>query len=132
MADFTDEEAKCLLDSFKWLNVKPKGDTPEELVEWMKCFTQGYGGTELKVDTSDINHGPRVSPAVAIQQPRISIFTGELPLGKSDTAYDMWLYEVRCLMMEKSILSIPYHKLSDAHSEARLVESLCVLVPLLT
>jgi len=96
MAEFTNEEAAQLLDCFRCLRVKPHSDTPEDLASWMKEYVTSSGGGEVKVETATVT-----TPAIAIQQPRISTFTGETPVGKGDTHYDMWRYEVKCLMAEK-------------------------------
>lgn len=40
---------------------------------------------------------------VPIQQPRISFFSGEN--AKGELAFDLWKYEVKCLMMDKSYSS---------------------------
>lgn len=59
----------------------------------MKCF-----GVEKFGVKPDIR---RCQPSVAIKQPKISVFTGEVHVGKVDTDYDMWRYEVKCLIAGK-------------------------------
>lgn len=55
----------------------------------MGCFGVKFG---VKPDIR------RCQPSVTIQQPKISVFTREVHVGKVDTDYDMWRYGVKCLM----------------------------------
>lgn len=121
MAEFTEDEAKLLLDSFRRLKLKPHADTPEDLASWLKSYAASNVEGEVKEEIDreesknvegevkedrDRKESKKVQPkasdlAVAIHPPRLSVFTGEKPVGKGDTNYEMWRYEVKCLLSEK-------------------------------
>ena len=94
----TDEEAKQLIAAFNKLKLKPKADTAEDLAAWMEDIVHS------KVKTDPDPHGPASaskSPAVQSHVPRISFFTGEPPKNATESTYDLWKYEVKCLMSDK-------------------------------
>jgi hypothetical protein len=95
MAEFTSDESKKLIEAFKTLAIKPKFDSPQELSDWLVSHASAASDKEVKQE--------QVTPPVttmAHQPPRISLFSGE-PQKQSDTPYDLWRYEVKCLMTEK-------------------------------
>ncbi|MES9879827.1 MAG: hypothetical protein ABW185_03010 [Sedimenticola sp.] len=84
--EYSDEEVKALVDSFKALGVKPKADTPEDLKAWMSDLV-----------ASGMLKGPKVEPFPHITPPppptylpKISYFSGT----SKDAEYDLWKYEV--------------------------------------
>jgi hypothetical protein len=101
MTEFTDEESKKLIEAFKTLAIKPKFDSPDELSAWLASHASAVGGKDVK---QEHDNPPTVTTPVtttmAHQLPRISFFSGgsQKP---SDTPYDLWRYEVKCLMIEK-------------------------------
>ena len=59
-------------------------------------------GTFVTVNTTDTSE-PVIAPSsltVSIQIPRISVFTGENT--KGELSFDLWKYEVKCLLMDKT------------------------------
>ena len=103
MADLSYEEAVKLVEAFNKLKVKPKADTPEDLELWLK----GYGKEDTaKADPKvDVKKEPspddktKTTISSTVHQPRISIFFGDT--GKGEVSYAQWVYEVKCLMLEK-------------------------------
>ena len=93
MAELTQEQSAKLIAAFNKLKIKPKADTAEDLEQWLKSFsTEGF----VKVE-------PRAYPSTVVtssQQPRISQFYGNNI--KGDVSYTQWVYEVKCLLLEKT------------------------------
>lgn len=103
MAELSPEEVTKLVEAFNKLKVKPKADTPEDLELWLK----DYGKEEVvKAEpTVEVKKEPgsdeksKTTVASTVHQPRISIFYGDT--GKGEVTYAQWVYEVKCLMLEK-------------------------------
>ena len=98
MADFTDDEAKHLVNVFKDLGVKPKGDTPDEVQSWMIDYLTIQG----KLPTVESPPCPKVSPvthnvSVTTRIPSISSFSGNSSIKNEN--FDNWKYEVQCLLI---------------------------------
>lgn len=103
----TQEEIDQLVKTLSAMKVKPKADSPEDLLSWMQRMV----GTKLEVQvpeypaikkeaSSDSSSASKVSkedPILYKQPIRISIFSGD---GKGETSYELWRYEVMCLMRE--------------------------------
>jgi hypothetical protein len=95
MADtMTEEDEAQLLHTFKELGVKPKADNKEDLEEWMLAYLKDAG--KMNPEKSD-----KGDTSKHVLQPslRISTFSGEPP-GKGDTSFDLWRYEVHCVLLE--------------------------------
>ena len=103
MADLSYEEAVKLVEAFNKLKVKPKADTPEDLELWLKEY--GKGDTAKADPKVDVKKEPspddktKTTISSTVHQPRISIFFGDT--GKGEVSYAQWVYEVKCLMLEK-------------------------------
>lgn len=99
--DFTQEEKDQLATVFGELGVKPKADTKEDLVQWMNSFvdTQREGGApQLKKE----DQKPTVTNTVVKENtPRIPIFSGAAPTKAEHVAFEVWQYEVNCLVRGK-------------------------------
>ena len=90
------EHFKQLCDTLGKMNIIPKASNPEELTEWMETFLE-QKGKHIKTEPG------AASPLHTPYIPRISNFSGTSSVGKGDnTTYDLWRYEVRCLMNEKT------------------------------
>jgi hypothetical protein len=109
MAEFTKEESKKLIEAFQKLELKPKFDSPEELATWLEelashAATAGNVKHESGGATADTaTIAPVITPVITpvnAQYPRISVFSGDCSK-PSDTTYDLWKYEVKCLMADK-------------------------------
>lgn len=90
MAEFSEEEVDKMVQSFKTLGVKPKGDSPEELKSWMvQLVASGaLGDVKPNINPTPVSHR---------QPPRIATFSGT----SKDAAFDIWKYEIECLISEK-------------------------------
>lgn len=74
----------------------PSTDDPAELEEWMLTHLQGTGRLpSVKQEEGAVSFATK---SLHSPQLRISCFSGEK--GK-DTPFDLWIYEVRCLVREK-------------------------------
>lgn len=94
MAEFTDEEAKKLVDTFKTLGVKPKTDDKVALEQWMLDYLKSQGQVPpVAVPVPD--NQPR---HVTHTFPKLAVFSGES--SKGSVSYDLWHYDVRCLVQE--------------------------------
>ena len=90
MAEFSPEEANQLVDTFKALDVKPNPDTPEDLQAWMLSYLTTQG------KIPNVEQKTKILPGF----PRIATFSGD-PGAKGDTSFDLWKYEVQCLLKDK-------------------------------
>ena len=90
----SEAEVIKLGDAFNALGFKPKFDSPGELKQWLADVAKsGILGDE-KPDVSSVPvHTVMHTPL------RISTFSGD-PTSK-DTDYDVWKYEVECLIADK-------------------------------
>ena len=84
MAEFTPEETTKLVEALKELGVKPDLSDKNALKAWM----ENYGKTDSGTPASN----------TLLYSPKVSVFSGET----RDTSFDLWLYEVECLVKEGS------------------------------
>jgi hypothetical protein len=108
--EFTNEEVQLLVSHLKTLGIKPKLDTPEDLQQWMEDYSLATGtSSEETEEPGEEGDGKPKEPeqpfnintlATVSQLPRISTFSGES--SKTDTPFDLWKYEVGCLVAEKT------------------------------
>lgn len=97
MADVPDQY-KELLATLDKMKITPKASNPQELTDWMKAFLEQQGKVKGEPGTTT-PAAPHTTPYI----PRISNFSGTSSVAKGDnTTYDLWRYEVRCLMNEKT------------------------------
>jgi hypothetical protein len=106
MSKMTDEEAVQLRKAFEQIGAKSKADTTEVLEEWMRGYLAAKGKLgELKTEEekSEEVEQPKKEPQATStyhQTPRISPFSGD-DNSKSDTSFDLWKFEVECLLKTK-------------------------------
>ena len=91
--ELTEEEMTNLAKAFKDLGVKPKFDSPAELQKWMKDYAKADDGEE------EVLEGKQMITVVP-QLPRVSTFSGDS--SKGDTPFELWKYEVQCLLSSDS------------------------------
>lgn len=104
----TPEEMEKLMDLFGELGARPKADTPEELCAWMKEFVatkdkdtanDNPEDRKVKIETSELTRR-RGAWSHDERQMRLSVtFSGD-EAAKGDSKYDLWRYEVECLIKE--------------------------------
>ena len=70
--------------------MKPKSDTPEDLQAWMLSYLTTQG------KIPNVEQKAKILPGF----PRIATFSGD-PGSKGDTSFDLWKYEVQCLLKDK-------------------------------
>lgn len=86
------------------MKIKPKADTPADLLGWMSKLvdvgkeTGAIPKTPIKKEPFSPSFFKETADATtSYKQPvRIALFSG----GKSDSAYELWRYEVTCLRKE--------------------------------
>lgn len=101
--NMTQEEIDQLVKTLSAMKVKPKADSPEDLLSWMqrmvgtKSEVQVPEHPVIKTEASSVSKVAK-EDSIPYKQPiRISIFSGD---GKGETSYELWRYEVMCLMRE--------------------------------
>ncbi len=99
MTEHTDEELKLLGAAFKEMGVKPKCDSPADLKQWMKTYVKSSHRFEPTADKDKADR-PAKEMMVTQSQLRISNFSGET--SKTDVAYEVWRFEVDCLVMDNT------------------------------
>lgn len=92
MAELSEDEGKQLALIFNQLKIKPKFDTKEDLENWLKSYA-----TTVKTEPTTAT---TTTSTTYTQQPRISLFYGDKV--KGEASYDQWVYEVKCLLLEKT------------------------------
>ena len=103
MAELSQYELEHIASVFKEINVKPKADTPKDFKQWMTNYVAHMnteGDANVKKEQNATNDQSSASTKVTSHYiPKISCFSGDG--GKQDTTYDLWRYEVDCLIKEK-------------------------------
>lgn len=112
MAQFTGDQAKQLADTLGAAGLTPEMATPEGIEAWMLTYLESQG----KLGVKQVKEEPKVnvtkgqpgakddkegSTVKAVYQPppRLSTFSGD-PTAKGDAQFDLWMYEVECLLRE--------------------------------
>ena len=98
----TQDEIKNIVDALKSMKVKPKADTPQEFLKWM---TKGKS-TEVKTEHHDVDTKTESRSVSNISFPKIPFFSGS---SQTDTTYDVWRYEVECLLSESYKSEVIHH-----------------------
>ncbi|XP_062601250.1 uncharacterized protein LOC134262945 [Saccostrea cucullata] len=96
------EETEQLMKMITAMGVKPKCDTPQDLLKWMSDMV---GKEEHVPESFSVKKEPFTPTSkqtmeypVTFKQPlRISTFSGG---GKGETSYELWRYKVTCLLKE--------------------------------
>ncbi len=99
----TDDEGKKLIALFEKMELKPQGETPEELQEWLQ--DRVFAATTAGAVKSEGEDGEGKSKSAATtglgsQQFKLSVtFAGDEFI-KGTCKYDLWKYEVECIVKE--------------------------------
>lgn len=97
----TKEEIEQLVKTLSTMKVKPKADSPANLLGWMSQMVEiskesgAIPKTPVKTEPFSPFSGETMGQ-VFKQPVRIAVFSG----GKSDSSYELWRYEVICLSKE--------------------------------
>lgn len=110
-AELSAEEIDNLVSAFRELKVKPKTDSPEDLKKWMKEFAASIEESEIKKEPNveseqaHVATGNDNTPKLVTMSPfpRLSTFSGDR---KGGTAYELWKYELQCLIQESRTDSV--------------------------
>ena len=99
--DFTEEEKNKFVEVCQQLGAKPKFDTKEDFVKWMKEYLGALDDTkdlqEVKPNTSGITE-PHLKKELL---PKIPIFSGAIPAKQDHVPFEVWHYELKCLIQQK-------------------------------
>ncbi len=98
--EISPEELK-LSENFRKLGVRPKADTAEDLQGWIVSYGQADEKIKEEPDREAEPVQTQRQPMTLRGNPRLSLFTGT-PGRKEEATYDLWKYEVKCLLSEGS------------------------------
>ncbi|KAK3085807.1 hypothetical protein FSP39_008905 [Pinctada imbricata] len=107
MADeLSKEELEAIAAAFKEMKVKPKADSASDLKKWMVDYVAQIKDADQTTTqpTATVKQEPSsdatsTSKILSQHIPKLSCFSGDQ--SKQDTSYDLWRYEVDCLVREK-------------------------------
>ncbi|KAK3096074.1 hypothetical protein FSP39_022756 [Pinctada imbricata] len=94
----TQEEMEIMASAFEEMNVKPSVTSKEDFQKWLLDFSKGARSREPKSDGTSSQPQQPSSVTSTHQPPRLPTFSGDK---KGDATYDLWKYEVECLMRDK-------------------------------
>ena len=98
-ADRPDDASAHLLGQFRLLGVTPKGESPEQIQDWMVDYLKQIGklpDLSPKVETDVQTHNP-TTIHVTTRVPNITVFSGNTTAKNEN--FDTWKYEVNCLQL---------------------------------
>ena len=98
------------MDTFSKMGIKPKADTPEQLMKWMSEFLGTRKTLKEDLDTkfafpppptTDVSQRKedKASKLILNQLSKIGWFSGT-DLKSGDTTYEIWRHEVNCMMKQ--------------------------------
>jgi hypothetical protein len=110
-SEIMDSEDIKLLQAIKAMGIKPKTDTPQDFERSMKEYFRQKEEFDDKKQHSltlppDVRPKEKIQPA-PYQPPKINIFTGSG--NKSESTYELWRYDIECLLGDKSIYKDTIH-----------------------
>ena len=96
-----------MMDTFSKMGVKPKADTPEQLMKWMSDFIQTQKTMKEDSDTKFAFPPPpktavpqqkdnKATKLILNQPPKITWFSGT-DMKSGDATYEIWRLEVSCM-----------------------------------
>ena len=96
--EFTEDEKQLLLQRLSEFPVKPKGDTKEDFLDWMKAVSGAQQSGDVTVKQEN---APPAGLSGHDKIPRIPFFTGSAPTKAEHVSFEVWQYEVNCLLKSK-------------------------------
>ena len=93
--DLNEEELQSIGEAFKEMGVKPKAQSKEDFQKWLLEYSKG-AKPKATASASVIQEHQMTSTIV--HPPRLPNFSGDK---KGETTFDLWKFEVECLMKEK-------------------------------
>ena len=99
--EFSEQELENMARLFTKMGMSPKSDNPEDFKEWLLQTSEQWEPEVKKEDSFDKNLPTFVGPTSVAYQPfpKLPFFSGEQ--GR-DAEYDIWRYEVDCLLDSKT------------------------------
>ena len=105
--DFTPEETAQLVEVCKQLGAKPKFDSKEDFVNWMRDYVKSLDENETQAEANegqeqkpDVSGGADVQPKKELL-PKIPLFSGDPPVKSDHVPFEVWQFEVQCLITQK-------------------------------
>lgn len=98
------KEIDSMTEVFTEMGLKPKADTPEHFKQWLEEFQKGAKPKVKRESTSEEGATAGGTTSQLLEKnPRLPIFSGDK---KGDTNFDLWKYEVQCLLKENYCESV--------------------------
>lgn len=98
------KEIDSMIEVFTEMGLKPKADTPEQFRQWLEDFQKGAKPKVKHESISEEGATARGTTSQLLEKnPRLPIFSGDK---KGDTNFDLWKYEVQCLLKENYCESV--------------------------
>ena len=96
MPKLTPDEMSKLADTMDLMGAKPKADTPADLEQWMLDYLSSKGKLQGGATSG---HSKGKDGSYKMHNLKLSTFSGD---GSSkDNAFDLWKFEVECLIQDK-------------------------------
>ena len=99
--EFTPEEQGQLIEVCKQLGTKPKFDTKEDFVEWMKTYVNSLDGEQQVEQKPLVQDNAQDSHFKKELLPKVPIFSGSTPMKPDHVPFEVWHYELKCLVQQK-------------------------------
>ena len=100
--EFSDAEQTQLINVCKELGSKPKFDSKEEFIAWMTDYVNGVKGENNTSETKpQVTDGATSATSSKQFLPRIPNFSGATPTKSDHVPFEVWHYELQCLLREK-------------------------------
>ena len=104
MEDLNSDEVKMMVTALKEMKVKPDLESPAAFKDWMVKYVTGLNVKQESHDEgdgSDTNNSAsgNSGSVKSVFIPKIPTFSGDG--SKQDTSYELWKYQVECLLKDK-------------------------------
>ena len=102
--DFTADEQEQLVRVCKELGTKPKFDSKEDFVAWMETYVKSLNREGQTVKTEETSVADAAATPSLVKKellPRIPIFSGTCPVKSDHVPFEVWHYELQCLVKQK-------------------------------
>lgn len=109
MADLNQDELKLVATAFKEMKVKPNLESTTDFKDWMVQYVTSLSA-DVKGDPGDTDQSAATNATdkkivtTSNYVPKIATFSGDK--SKQDTSFELWKYEVECLVRDKYSESI--------------------------
>lgn len=110
MEDLNPDELKLIATAFKEMNVKPNVESTTDFKDWMVQYVASLSGSVKEESQNETEQSAATNAAekkivtTSNYIPKIATFSGDK--SKQDTSFELWKYEVECLVRDKYSESI--------------------------